>query len=763
MKESNFFRWSLLALSLMAISAPFLIHGMFQGAAEMRNSPIRWIPKSFEQRATYDWFTDRFQLPEYVIISWPGCTIDDQRLQTFADAVEQDPNGPGSSEPWFDSVMTGYETIQSLQDAPLYLPRNRAVKRMRGILVGPDGEISCAVVGLTELGTRKNQRTFKRLLDITSRALNIHSDSVYLAGSPIDGVAIDVASANSVRTFMLPSTLLVLLLCRWCLRSWPLTFAVLVTALFGQALVLSAVYFAKIYFANMTMNAVLTVMAPLVFVLTVSAGIHLVNYYHDEVQLKGISGAAQRALINGWAPCVLAALTTAIGLLSLTVSQIIPVKHFGIFASLGLVSTTTLLFVVLPGTMVRWPVTVLTDNHANGGRSNAFFDGFASFIARFWPWITLLCVGWMAASVFGLWHIKTSVKVLSMLGPESRTVRDYHWMEDHVGPMVPLEIVLKFPQNSQLDLLEKMTLIRGAQMSLEKIKNIDGTMSAASFFPPIPSKGGLRTARRAVLLKQLKKEQQQLIDRHFLHGLDSEEQSWRISARAPAVGDLDYGKFLDELKSRVEPALEAYNKKTGYNIGVIYTGVMPLVYNVQRAMLSDLIYSYLTALCLVGILMIVVLKSPLAGFLTMLPNMFPTFILFGAMGWLERPVDIGSMMSASVALGIAVDGTLHFLNWFRKETQAGCSRVEAVSRTFRHCARSITQTTFVCGLGLLVYAFSEFVPTRRFAFMMFALLMAAWIGDLLLLPALLISPLGKWFVGRKRNHSSELESPDATT
>ena len=762
MKESNFFRWSLLALLLMAISAPFLLYGMFQGAAEMRNSPVRWIPKSFEQRATFDWFTDHFQLPEYVIISWPGCTIDDQRLQTFADAVGQDSNGPDSSEPWFGSVMTGYETIQSLQDAPLYLPRNRAVKRMRGTLVGPDGEISCAVVGLTELGTRKNQRTIKRLLDITSRALNIHSDSVYLAGSPIDGVSIDVASANSIRTFMLPSTLVVLLLCRWCLRSWPLAFAVIVTALFGQALVLSAVYFAKIYFANITMNAVLTVMAPLVFVLTVSAGIHLINYYHDEVQLKGVVGAAHRALINGWAPCVLAALTTTIGLLSLTVSQIIPVKHFGIFASLGLLSTTTLLFVVLPGAMVRWPVTVLADNHANGGRSNAFFDRFAAFIGRFWPWITLLCVGCMVASIFGLWNIKTSVKVLSMLVPESRTVRDYHWMEDHIGPMVPIEIVLKFPQDSPLDLLDKMTIIRRAQMSLEKIENIDGTMSAASFFPPIPSKGGLRTARRAVLLKQLKKEQQQLIDRHFLHGLDSAEQSWRISARAPAVGDLDYGKFLDELKSRVEPALKAYNKKTGHNIEVIYTGVMPLVYNVQRAMLSDLIYSYLTALCLVGILMIVVLKSPLAGFLTMLPNMFPTFILFGAMGWLEHPVDIGSMMSASVALGIAVDGTLHFLNWFRKETQAGCSRLEAVSRTFRHCARAITQTTFVCGLGLLVYAFSDFVPTRRFSFMMFALLLAAWVGDLVLLPALLISPMGKWFVGRKRNRSSELESLDVT-
>ena len=107
------------------------------------------------------------------------------------------------------------------------------------------------------------------------------------------------------------------------------------------------------------------------------------------------------------------------------------------------------------------------------------------------------------------------------------------------------------------------------------------------------------------------------------------------------------------------------------------------------------------------------------------------------------------MMTASVALGIAVDGTLHFLNWFRREINHGCSRQEAVSRSFRHCARAILQTTVICGLGLLVYAFCEFVPTRRFAFMMFALLMAACVGDLLLLPALLVSPLGRLFVKRE--------------
>jgi hypothetical protein len=155
--------------------------------------------------------------------------------------------------------------------------------------------------------------------------------------------------------------------------------------------------------------------------------------------------------------------------------------------------------------------------------------------------------------------------------------------------------------------------------------------------------------------------------------------------------------------------------------------------------------------------MIIVQRSLAAGLLAMLPNMFPTFVLFGTMGWLNQPVDIGSMMTASVALGIAVDGTLHFLNWFRREIGQGRTRRDAVAQCYRHCARAIAQTAFICGLGLLVYSLSGFVPTQRFAWMMCALLTAALVGDLLLLPALLVSPLGRFFVSEQKNARAYLE------
>ena len=127
----------------------------------------------------------------------------------------------------------------------------------------------------------------------------------------------------------------------------------------------------------------------------------------------------------------------------------------------------------------------------------------------------------------------------------------------------------------------------------------------------------------------------------------------------------------------------------------------------------------------------------------MLPNIFPTLLIFGLLGWLEIPIDIGSVMSASIALGVAVDDTLHFLTTFQRSLASGASRRQAVRESYRHCGRAMWQSSLICGAGMAVFALSDFVPTARFAWMMVALFAAAIVGDLMLLPALLLGPFGK--------------------
>lgn len=133
----------------------------------------------------------------------------------------------------------------------------------------------------------------------------------------------------------------------------------------------------------------------------------------------------------------------------------------------------------------------------------------------------------------------------------------------------------------------------------------------------------------------------------------------------------------------------------------------------------------------------------------MLPNLVPAVTVFGAMGWSGKLVDIGSMMTAGVALGIAVDDTIHFLTWFRRGLDEGLSRRQSIALAYERCAGAMIQTTIICGMGLLVFAFSQFVPTANFAWLMATMLCMALLGDLLFLPALLAGPAGRYFEALK--------------
>jgi len=114
------------------------------------------------------------------------------------------------------------------------------------------------------------------------------------------------------------------------------------------------------------------------------------------------------------------------------------------------------------------------------------------------------------------------------------------------------------------------------------------------------------------------------------------------------------------------------------------------------------------------------------------------------MGLIDMPLDIGSVMTASVALGIAVDDTIHLLSRFSSRTAKGIRTKKAAWGSLRQCGMAMVHTTLVCGLSLMVYSFSDFMPTRHFAFLMFGLLGIALVGDLVLLPALMVSPLSRF-------------------
>ncbi len=174
-----------------------------------------------------------------------------------------------------------------------------------------------------------------------------------------------------------------------------------------------------------------------------------------------------------------------------------------------------------------------------------------------------------------------------------------------------------------------------------------------------------------------------------------------LQAHAPLLVDA-----RDHLYSSGQPT--AAERKEA--VAAVYTGLVPVVYKAQRTLLESLIVSTIWAFGMIAVVMILVVRSIPAGLLSMLPNVFPVMVVFGLMGWSNVLVDIGSMMTASVAMGVAVDDTIHFLTWFRRGLDSGLKRRDAILRAYEHVGMAMTQTTAIGGLGLSIFAFSTFTP-----------------------------------------------------
>lgn len=231
-------------------------------------------------------------------------------------------------------------------------------------------------------------------------------------------------------------------------------------------------------------------------------------------------------------------------------------------------------------------------------------------------------------------------------------------------------------------------------------------------------------------------------------------------------------------KMTVSKPEEDKNSQAG-SLGVVYTGVVPVVYKAQRTLLTSLTESIGLAFILIAGVMILLLNPGtlpttwmrpanlrdglMAGMVAMIPNVFPVIMVFGVMCHLGMEIDIGTMMTASVAMGVAVDDTIHFLAWFRTNLARGMSRIDAVIETYRRVGPAMTQTTIVGGLGLFVFALSTFTPTQRFGSLMLVMLATALVGDMILLPALLAGPAGRWFKCNHKKNTNPDQGDDPLT
>ncbi|MCL2744201.1 MAG: MMPL family transporter, partial [Planctomycetaceae bacterium] len=610
-------------------------------------------------------------------------------------------------------------------------------------------------------------------------------------------------------------------------------------------------------------------------------------------------GACERAVQSGWYPCFMANFTTAIGLGSLYLSHLIPIVKFGVYAAIGVLLSLILLFLYLPALLYLFPdkKDVLResqreqnpDSHHNNvdpegddGLIHRFWQYYGKLIIRFHVPISLVCLAAMVYLTYCMFSIQTSVKMMRFYSPNAEIIAHYTALEEMLGPLVPMEVVLKFDNSKcQFNSLERLRFVEEVSKALrEKLsEDIGGVMSVATMGPSTKPRGKPGSLNRKTnewgLNGRIDKYRSELkdyvtvegdlsleptapdymnvlqslqitdsdaarlrnaginslkdilarADGVNVHGITAEEMEnfkqkaqrwqkengvdlWRISMRVWSLKkDIDYSKFINNVKDVVNPMVDDFvakqfpkeqypkhpptveDEKLGvigkvmywfrhkckqikglfvapeedkfdsqFPVYAVYTGMVPVVYKTQHELIEGLVDSLIGSFTFICFVMMIMLRSPIAGLLAMLPNVFPIVIVFGLLGYFGVLIDVGTMMTASVAMGIAVDDTIHFLTWFRHGIDLGLTPREAILYSYKRSATAICQTTAIAGLGLAAFAFSTFTPTQMFGVMMLALLVTSTMGDLVFLAAVLSGPASRFFVTKKNQSASEPQS-----
>ena len=736
---------------------PLIAVGAYFAIAEKHTDLLSWLPRRFVATREYQWFQQHFPGDRVIVASWEGCTLDDKRLDAFASQLIAGDRSRGPGAYYFEEVETGRDAIR--QSEKLLFDnrrptRQRVIERLQGVFFGPDAHQTCAMIMLSPQGESHLQDVMREIRRIATVDCGILEEQLHLGGIPVENRAVDAESEWKFLRLLSLSGAVCLAIAWLCLRNYRLVSLVLFVAVFS-----AATSVAVVWCTGGRIDAVLMTMPALVYVLALSGAVHMINYYRDARRQHGLVGATERAMRRGWLPCTLAAVTTAIGMLSLTTSQLMPVRYFGVYSAIGVLGSLFLLLGFLPAFLHRWPPGVAWVGESAG---SALLSGpaqqFTSMVIRRHRWVCVAMIALLVIAGIGLMRVKTTTNSISLFSTGARIVRDYAWLEQHLGPLASMEVVLGIDtDDTRLNFLRRLELVEEVRQSLEDTDGVGQTVSLATFIPESVS-GGLgggfrQVLKRAVINRRLERRREDLVQTGYLSYDQKEEKNelWRISVRLSALSDSDYEKLADVLQERAEPVLDRYQQAGSEPIRVRYTGVVPLWSATHRQLMSGLVSSIALAFVAIAAVMMIVLRSARAGLLTMLPNLFPITIVFGVMGWLDVPVDIGSLLTASVALGVAVDDTVHFVAWYRRGREDGSEQREAVQSAYQACAKAMIQTTAIGGLGLLVFALSDFTATRRFGCLMFSLLAVALVGDLILLPALLAGRAGRLFNRSRTN------------
>jgi len=657
------------------------------------------------------------------LLDVPG--VEDVMSLDTAYAIELGPFGP------FAAPLVP-DDLAEAPPPPELLARVRALPLARDGLVDAAGRTAALVVKprASELGAeaRRRQRALLDGVDAVLARPEFGGLRFHLAGSPVFNRELERLNARDNALFTPVAAGLVAVLLAFALRG-------AAAVALAMACVGGSVAWVRgaMTLTGVPLDTTTSLLAPLLMVLAVCVVVHvLARYQRERAAGRGAAEAVDAVEAHVFLPAALTALTTAIGFVSLVASPIPSVRRFGLLAALGASVAFGLGAVAVPAAL---RVFEPAGRAAGRDRVGSALAHLARLSEQRAGAILVATAALVLLGAASLPRLRVSTHDGEFFAPDHALNRAYDFIESRLGGVTPLELVFESERPAGLRdpaalaaLARVQDFLDAAPETLRGVSLADWVDEARRALEGSAAAGrplDAETLERAAFVLEATARDD------LPYWVQDGWRRARLSTRSVALDSEQNAALL----ARVEAAAQAAAAGVP-GLRVTVTGLVPVFARMEELLLASQIRSFATASLAIFAVFAVLLRSVGWAFVAMVPNLVPVVLTLAWMALAGVPLDVVTVMIASITLGIVVDDTVHLLHGFQRARAEGMAPGAAIGEALARSGHALVFTSLVLSLGFATLALSEFRPTARFGELTAVTIALALAAELLLLPAL---------------------------
>ena len=487
------------------------------------------------------------------------------------------------------------------------------------------------------------------------------------------------------------------------------------------------------------------IIPPLIIVIGIPNCIFLINKYQQEVKKHGNQAKSlQRVISKVGNATLMTNLTTAAGFATFIVTDSELLTEFGIIASINIVLLFILCLLVIPIIYSFMPLPKDKHlEHLDKTYTKTFVNWIEKMVKNHSISIYITSIILLVVSIIGIYQMKISGSLIEDMPKKTGFFQDILFFEKEFDGVMPLEIMIDTKRKKGVMKLSTLRKMEEVQEIISEIPELSQPMSIVNvvkyskqaYYNGNPDYYELPTAQEQGFILGYAKNATQNNKENFMKSyVDSTGQYARITTFMKDIGTDKMEKIEEKLWDKINKVFPP-DRYT-----VTLTGKALVFQKGTNYLVTNLVLSLLFAIFLISLFMAYLFRSFKMVLISLIPNLLPLIITAGVMGYLGVPIKPSTILVFSIAFGISVDDTIHFLAKYRQELQANNWKIrKSVFNALRETGVSMFYTSIVLFFGFSVFMISSFGGTVALGGLVSATLLFAMLSNLLLLPALLLS------------------------